>query len=207
LNVTTSPGISFAAAGPPPVALSPGACFQAVVWERPSAASLPAEKSTKYVGVNGPGTAGVQENCGVTPAPPPPDPTAPPDPEVPPPPEAPPLPLPPTFPDPPPPSGCDPDEPPHAPTVATASAAATRPKRRTCAIDIAPALILSRPSLGGNPTENRRHCYFELTPPEGASDLTVIAEGPGFYLEESVSIPAQGDPDPICLNPPCPPII
>ncbi len=50
-------------------------------------------------------------------------------------------------------------------------------------------------------------CHFELTPPEGASDLTVVAEGPGFYLEESVSIPPQGDPDPICLNPPCPPII
>lgn len=50
-------------------------------------------------------------------------------------------------------------------------------------------------------------CHFELTPPEGTSDVTVVAEGPGFYLEESVSIPAQGDPDPICLNPPCPPII
>ncbi|HMC95453.1 MAG TPA: hypothetical protein VKO16_11855 [Polyangia bacterium] len=50
-------------------------------------------------------------------------------------------------------------------------------------------------------------CHFELTPPEGMSELTVVAEGPGFYLEESVEIPPQGDPDPICLNPPCPPII
>jgi hypothetical protein len=54
-------------------------------------------------------------------------------------------------------------------------------------------------------TEVSDDCRFELTPPEGASDLVVIAEGPGWRLEESVSIPALGDPDPICLNPPCRP--
>ncbi len=46
-------------------------------------------------------------------------------------------------------------------------------------------------------------CRFELTPPEGASQLTVVAEGPGWHLEEALSLPVQGDPDPICFNPPC----
>jgi hypothetical protein len=46
-------------------------------------------------------------------------------------------------------------------------------------------------------------CRFELTPPEGVSDLTVVAEGAGWRLEESLAIPAQGDPEPICFNPPC----
>jgi hypothetical protein len=46
-------------------------------------------------------------------------------------------------------------------------------------------------------------CRFELTAPEGASEPTVVATGPGWRLEDSVSLPPQGDPDPICLNPPC----
>jgi hypothetical protein len=46
-------------------------------------------------------------------------------------------------------------------------------------------------------------CRFELTAPEGASAPTVVATGPGWRLEDSVSLPPQGDPDPICLNPPC----
>jgi hypothetical protein len=46
-------------------------------------------------------------------------------------------------------------------------------------------------------------CRFELTAPEGASDPTVVATGPGWRLEENLSLPPQGDPDPICLNPPC----
>jgi hypothetical protein len=46
-------------------------------------------------------------------------------------------------------------------------------------------------------------CRFELTAPESASEPTVVATGPGWRLEDSVSLPPQGDPDPICLNPPC----
>jgi|HubBroStandDraft_5_1064220.scaffolds.fasta_scaffold24967_2 hypothetical protein len=46
-------------------------------------------------------------------------------------------------------------------------------------------------------------CRFELTAPEGASEPTVVATGPGWRLEDSVSLPPQGDPEPICLNPPC----
>jgi hypothetical protein len=52
-------------------------------------------------------------------------------------------------------------------------------------------------------TEVDAACRFELTPPESASGLTVVAEGPGWRLEESLAIPAQGDPEPICFNPPC----
>lgn len=52
-------------------------------------------------------------------------------------------------------------------------------------------------------TEVDADCHFELTPPEGASLLTVVAEGAGWRLEESLAIPAQGDPEPICFNPPC----
>jgi hypothetical protein len=66
---------------------------------------------------------------------------------------------------------------------------------------------LRGPGIDGDDahTEVSDDCRFELTPPEGASDLIVIAEGPGWRLEESVSIPALGDPAPICLNPPCRP--
>lgn len=46
-------------------------------------------------------------------------------------------------------------------------------------------------------------CRFELTPPEGASELTVVADGRGWHLEEALSLPAQGDPEPVCFNPPC----
>jgi hypothetical protein len=48
-----------------------------------------------------------------------------------------------------------------------------------------------------------RDCTFTLTVPDAAAAATVVATGPGWHLEESVAIPPEGDPDPICLNPPC----
>jgi len=52
-------------------------------------------------------------------------------------------------------------------------------------------------------TEVDADCRFELTAPEGAFAPTIVATGPGWRLEDSVSLPPQGDPEPICLNPPC----
>jgi hypothetical protein len=46
-------------------------------------------------------------------------------------------------------------------------------------------------------------CRFQLVVPEGASQMTVIAVGDGWHLELPVSLPPIGDPEPICLNPPC----
>ena len=49
-------------------------------------------------------------------------------------------------------------------------------------------------------------CRFELTlPVAGASALiaTVVATGPGWHVEQAITIPARGDPAPLCLNPPC----
>jgi hypothetical protein len=46
-------------------------------------------------------------------------------------------------------------------------------------------------------------CRFELRVPESAADPTIVATGAGWRLEDSLSLPPQGDPDPICLNPPC----
>ena len=46
-------------------------------------------------------------------------------------------------------------------------------------------------------------CQFQLPVPDGASQLLLVATGSGWYLEEPVSIPPLGDPEPVCLNPPC----
>ena len=46
-------------------------------------------------------------------------------------------------------------------------------------------------------------CRFELPVPGGSSWMVLVAIGAGWHLEEPVSIPPLGDPDPICLNPPC----
>jgi len=49
-------------------------------------------------------------------------------------------------------------------------------------------------------------CQFQLAVPDGASQMLLVATGSGWNLEEPVSIPPLGDPDPVCLNPPCPAI-
>jgi hypothetical protein len=46
-------------------------------------------------------------------------------------------------------------------------------------------------------------CQFQLPVPDGASQMLLVATGSGWYLEEAVTIPPLGDPDPVCLNPPC----
>jgi len=46
-------------------------------------------------------------------------------------------------------------------------------------------------------------CDFEISAPDDATEVTVVAKGKGWYLETKVAIPAVGDPAPICLNPPC----
>jgi hypothetical protein len=48
-----------------------------------------------------------------------------------------------------------------------------------------------------------RDCGFALSVPDQAAEVTVVATGKGWYLEERVVIPPEGDPPPICLNPPC----
>jgi hypothetical protein len=47
------------------------------------------------------------------------------------------------------------------------------------------------------------NCQFELPIPDGPTGMILVASGAGWHLEEPVSIPPLGDPDPICLNPPC----
>jgi hypothetical protein len=46
-------------------------------------------------------------------------------------------------------------------------------------------------------------CRFELTLPADQPEVTVIATGPGWDVEERIAVPPEGDPPPICLNPPC----
>jgi hypothetical protein len=46
-------------------------------------------------------------------------------------------------------------------------------------------------------------CRFEFEAPPLGGEVAVIAEGGGFKFESVVTIPAHGDPEPICLNPPC----
>jgi hypothetical protein len=46
-------------------------------------------------------------------------------------------------------------------------------------------------------------CTFTLAVPDQIAMVTVVASGDGWHLEEQVAIPPKGDPEPICLNPPC----
>src|SRR4029079_2640649 len=50
---------------------------------------------------------------------------------------------------------------------------------------------------------NRPDCWFRLTGPEDAGPVTIEAAGSGALFMTTVDIPAHGDPEPICLNPPC----
>ena len=46
-------------------------------------------------------------------------------------------------------------------------------------------------------------CRFELPAPVDAGPIMVVAEGKGWLLQANVTIPEHGDPEPVCLNPPC----
>jgi hypothetical protein len=46
-------------------------------------------------------------------------------------------------------------------------------------------------------------CRFELDVPDGPSRMILVAIGDGPHLELPIAIPPAGDPDPVCLNPPC----
>ena len=46
-------------------------------------------------------------------------------------------------------------------------------------------------------------CRFELAAPVDAGEILVVAQGKGWLLQSNVIIPEHGDPEPICLNPPC----
>jgi hypothetical protein len=48
-----------------------------------------------------------------------------------------------------------------------------------------------------------KDCAFALPAPEGGDQLTIVASGKGWHLEQQLAIPPDRDPDPICLNPPC----
>ncbi len=55
----------------------------------------------------------------------------------------------------------------------------------------------------GNHAEVGNDCTFELSIPDNPADVTVIARGDGWHLEQRVAIPPNGDPEFLCLNPPC----
>ncbi len=58
-----------------------------------------------------------------------------------------------------------------------------------------------------NEGDNVGHdCQFEITLPVAEASVqtaTVVAMGSGWHVEQTITIPARGDPDPVCLNPPC----
>jgi hypothetical protein len=55
----------------------------------------------------------------------------------------------------------------------------------------------------GTAAEVGKDCAFDLSVPDQVAEVTVVATGKGWFLEEQVAIPPLGDPAPICLNPPC----
>jgi hypothetical protein len=46
-------------------------------------------------------------------------------------------------------------------------------------------------------------CRFELDAPVSAGPVTIVAEGDSVRFETTLLVPDHGDPEPICLNPPC----
>jgi len=46
-------------------------------------------------------------------------------------------------------------------------------------------------------------CQFELTVPDGPTQMVLTATGDGPRLELPLALPPAGDPAPVCLNPPC----
>ena len=78
------------------------------------------------------------------------------------------------------------------------------PAGETCPIDSV------KVSAGSEAIEQERgliakvhDCRFELPAPIDAGQITVVAQGKGWLLQANATIPEHGDPEPVCLNPPC----
>jgi hypothetical protein len=52
-------------------------------------------------------------------------------------------------------------------------------------------------------TDVDRNCHFRFENVAPGQEVVLKASGGGWHLEEHLSLPAQGDPEPACLNPPC----
>lgn len=67
------------------------------------------------------------------------------------------------------------------------------------------SVILKLPDGGDSDRsyEPDADCRFQLAVPEDVFKVTLVATGTGWFLEQTVDIPANGDPPPVCLNPPC----
>src|SRR5262245_20646087 len=75
---------------------------------------------------------------------------------------------------------------------------------KVCPIDGAKLIIAGEESSDEDASADVGYdCAFTLSVPDEAAVVTVVATGRGWFLEQSVAIPANGDPPPICLNPPC----
>lgn len=79
------------------------------------------------------------------------------------------------------------------------------PRGETCPIE---TLTIHRRHNGADDPEDvdvadRSDCRFQLHGPEGAGPVTIEAAGSGERFTATVDVPAHGDPEPICLNPPC----
>ena len=57
---------------------------------------------------------------------------------------------------------------------------------------------------GGDTVAVDEDCRFQVDDLPEAPDLEVRATGPGWHAEERITVPAEGDPPFLCLNPPCP---
>ena len=81
------------------------------------------------------------------------------------------------------------------------------PRGGECPISNA-ALQIGGKAIGGEDEDEASvdvgdDCSFTLVVPDQVAIVTVVATGDGWHLEEQVAIPPSGDPEPVCLNPPC----
>ena len=79
------------------------------------------------------------------------------------------------------------------------------PRGGECPIDTV-RVTLSEASDENESEDIGHDCRFEITLPVSEASVqtaTVAATGPGWHVEQTITIPARGDPEPLCLNPPC----
>ena len=56
---------------------------------------------------------------------------------------------------------------------------------------------------GDEHTDVDRNCHFRFENVDPDQEVLLKASGAGWHLEEHLSLPARGEPEPACLNPPC----
>jgi hypothetical protein len=87
---------------------------------------------------------------------------------------------------------------------ATIRVAVGFPRGQRCPIDSVFAYVgAGDDGEGGGIVGSDDECRFDFDAPVSAGLVTIVAEGADVRFEAALLVPDHGDPEPICLNPPC----